>query len=207
MCRHIRDRQPCPRWARRPTALNVDRFRQPSLLPLRTSYGRSENCSCSAQGKVRTIHPRTTWRPLTLLTGSPVFLPCASHLRYLSTPTRRYHGRTLIRLSPSACSTPTPKVLAHTQVQDPCVSAAACLALALETTSPWPRHWRGNTHRSWKQSVFSWENDLWCEHSALPDWLYFWGRNSGWSCSTLRQSSCQACRNWGKDALALTAKI
>ena len=61
----------------------------------------------------RTIRPRTTWRPLTLLTGSPVFPPCASHWRCLSTPTRRYHGRTLLR-PPSACSTQRQKCL-HTR--------------------------------------------------------------------------------------------
>ena len=55
---------------------------------------------------MRTVVPCTTWRPLTLLTGSPVFSPCASHWRYLATPTGRYHSRTLIRPSTPACATP-----------------------------------------------------------------------------------------------------
>ena len=48
---------------------------------------------------MRDCRPRTTWRPLTLA-GSPVLPPCVS-LEVFATPTRRYHGRTLIRPSPS----------------------------------------------------------------------------------------------------------
>ena len=56
--------------------------------------------------------PRTTWRPLTLA-GSPVFPPCAKQ-EVLTTPTGRYHGRTLFHPSHSACATPSPRCL-HTR--------------------------------------------------------------------------------------------
>ena len=62
--------------------------------------------------------PRTTWCPLTLAC-SPVFPPCATHWRYSTTPTGRYHGRTLVRPSPPACATPIARVFAHTQLREP----------------------------------------------------------------------------------------
>ena len=42
----------------------------------------------------------------------PVFPPCVS-LEVLTTSTRRYHGRTLIRPSPPGCATPPARVFAH----------------------------------------------------------------------------------------------
>ena len=56
----------------------------------------------------------TTWK----FTGSQT--PLA---RYYTTPTRRYHGRTLIRPFSPACATPSRRVIAHTQVRDPRGSA------------------------------------------------------------------------------------
>ena len=53
-----------------------------------------------------------------------LFLLCDS-LEVFATPTRRYHGRTLIRPSLPACATRSQQVLAHTQFRDPRESAAA----------------------------------------------------------------------------------
>ena len=72
MCHHTREPTVLSRVNCRPSHLNVDRFRQPCLLPGRTSRI-GEDC-----------HPRTTWRPLEVF----------------ATPTKRYHGRALIRPSP-----------------------------------------------------------------------------------------------------------
>ena len=85
---------------------------------------------------MRTVVPRTTWRPLHP-TGSPA-LPPLRLTEVFATPTRRYHGRMLIHPSPPAYATPHEKVIAHTQVRDSRESAAACQGPALGTPSPWP---------------------------------------------------------------------
>ena len=67
-----------------------------------------------------------TWRPNLPFLGSPA-LPPSRLTGGIATPTRRYHGRMFINPSPPACATPRgERVLAHTQVRDPCESAAAC---------------------------------------------------------------------------------
>ena len=121
VCHHTREPTVLSRLSWRPSHLNIDRFHRPCLLPGRTSRIR-EDC-----------HPRTTWRPLTLA-GSPVLLPL--RLMVSATPTRRYHGRTLIRPSPPACATQPPRCFAHAQVPDPRESAAACHGQTLGTPSP-----------------------------------------------------------------------
>ena len=122
MCHHTREPAVLSRVSCLPFHLNIDRFHQPCLLPGRTSRI-GEDC-----------RPRTTWRPLTLCgqPGSPSF---ASHWRFFATPTRRYHGRTLIRPSSPACANPKSKgVCTHAGSE----SAAACFGHALGDPSPWP---------------------------------------------------------------------
>ena len=116
--------------------MNFDRFHQPCLLPWRTPLLPPITAGCWA-GIGEDCRPRTTWRPLTLA-GSPV-LPPLRLTGGIATPTRRYHGRTLLRHSSHACATQTKKVFAHTQVRDPRVSAAACQShVPWEFPSPWP---------------------------------------------------------------------
>ena len=51
-------------------------------------------------------------------------------------------SRTFSRPFPPACANQSPWVFAHTQVRDPCESAAACFGHALGTPSTWlPKDW------------------------------------------------------------------
>ena len=108
-----------------PTPLNFDRFHQPCLLPGRTP------------GKVRTVRPRTTWRPLTL-SGSLVFSPCVS-LKVLTTPTGRFHGKTLVRPSlPCVCHSVREKKGSRTQAGSrPSRVRRRLFGARLGTPSPW----------------------------------------------------------------------
>ena len=99
----LRKRRSCPEWAWQPCPQNFYRFSPAwpvtlarTLLPPLTAAwaGTSEDCP-----------HRTTWRPPTLLTASPIFPPCATHWKY---SIRRLDcttaGRSFALLS--ACATP-----------------------------------------------------------------------------------------------------
>ena len=91
-------RRSCPRWA---AALHPERWPFSPALPVAWAHSRVGEDS----------HLRTTWRPHTL-TGSTALLPCVT-LEVFATPTRRYHGRTLIRPSPPACATSRKSARTH----------------------------------------------------------------------------------------------
>ena len=83
-----------------PNPLSIDRFHLPCLLPWRVLF---------LEARIGEDCRRTTSRPLTSCrqTGSSLL---ASHWRYFTTPTRRYHGRTFIRPSPP-CGHPQTRCL------------------------------------------------------------------------------------------------
>ena len=147
MCHHTREPTVLSRMSYRLLHLNVDRFHRPCLLPGRIP------------GKVI---PRGTTDPW----GSPVFPPCVSP-EALTTPTRRFHGRTLIRPSSPACATPTESVFAHTQVRDP-GPAAACSGHALGTPSPWQPNSDYGIHFTCIPAVVDvLSNSLWYQYIVL----------------------------------------
>ena len=118
MCHHTWEPTVLSRVSCRPSHMNFDRFHQPCLFTWAHSRV-GEDC-----------HPRTTWRPLTLRAARLFLL--ASHWKIFATPTGRYHGRVVTSPFTPANATPKKKrVFAHTQVRDPCESAAACCGPAL----------------------------------------------------------------------------
>ena len=117
-------RRSCPGWT--PRLLNIDRFRQPCMLPWRTPLAATETRLAVGQGQVRTVVPVPRGEHLPLRAARSSLHISASYCRYQATPTRWYHS--------SACAIPRAKVLARTQVRDPRGSAAACVDL------PWEPH-------------------------------------------------------------------
>ena len=91
-----------------PISLNFVRFHQPCLSPWHVPF---VELKATGQGLVRTVVtvPRADHLP-----GSAGCLPsCRVFLEVLTTPTRRYHGRTLIRPSLLAPPLGSQKVIAR----------------------------------------------------------------------------------------------
>ena len=88
-------------------------------------------------------------------------VPRGGHLplRVLATPTRRYHGRTLIRPSSHECATPAGRC-SHTRRFGTLGSAAACWGPALGTPSPWPSSWFLGRVHSKRFLVDSWASTI-----------------------------------------------
>ena len=119
---HTREPTVLSRVSCHPSHLNIDRFHWRCLSPGRIP------------GWVRTVIPVPRGDHLPFRTARLFFL--SVQLEVFATPTRRYHGRTLIRPSSPACATPTENVFANTQVRHPRGPAAACSGHALGTPSP-----------------------------------------------------------------------
>ena len=119
-------RRSCPGWGAA-HHLNIDRFHQPCLLP-----GVPSCCQ-------RTVVPaaRGDHFPLRAARSSLLCVP----LEVLTTTTRRYHDRPLIRPFLPACATPHHKGVCTHAGSDPRGSAAACWRHALEPPSPSPPSW------------------------------------------------------------------